>query len=167
MQIHELPGYSGEPETSDVFPLDTGTHTFKLSFADLGEAIITTATATISGAVQTVKTAIESLQSQITGLATVQTTTATLGGKTISLRKQGSVVTVYMQTITPNPAITAEGETSYTGVIPSGWRPAEQQVFPVVSSSTANSGKMMQIAFQTNGSIVFYNWATTAVGPTP
>lgn len=66
MQIHELPGYSGEPSTADVFPIDTGTHTFKLSFSDLGAAIITAATATISGTVQTVKAAIEALATRVT-----------------------------------------------------------------------------------------------------
>lgn len=76
MQIHELPGYSGEPETSDVFPLDTGTHTFKLSFADLGAAIITTATATISGVVQTVKAAIEALAGRISTLESKTTPTS-------------------------------------------------------------------------------------------
>ena len=65
MQIHELPGYSGEPETTDVFPLDTGTHTFKLPFSGLGEAVITKATATISGTVQTVKAAIEALATRM------------------------------------------------------------------------------------------------------
>lgn len=65
MQIHELPSYSGEPETTDVFPLDTGTHTFKLPFSGLGEAVITKATATISGTVQTVKAAIEALTTRM------------------------------------------------------------------------------------------------------
>lgn len=65
MQIHELPGYSGEPQTTDVFPIDTGTHTYKLPFSGLGEAVITKATATINGAVQTVKAAIEALATRV------------------------------------------------------------------------------------------------------
>lgn len=166
MQIHELPEYSGDPATNDVFPIDTGTHTFKLPFAELGEAIITTVSATISGVSQTVKAAIEALQGQITALDTVQTTTATLGGKGINLRKQGKVVTVSWATITPNPAIVAEGETTYSGVIPSGWRPATQQTFWCISNASVSSGKMMQVAFQATGNVVFYNWSTTAVGPT-
>ena len=66
MQIHELPEYSGDPATNDVFPIDTGTHTFKLPFAELGEAIITTVSATISGVSQTVKAAIEALATRMT-----------------------------------------------------------------------------------------------------
>lgn len=73
MQIHELPSYSGEPSTDDVFPLDTGTHTFKLPFADLGEAIITTVLATISGVSQTVKAAIEALGTRVEALETFNT----------------------------------------------------------------------------------------------
>lgn len=73
MQIHELPEYSGEPSTDDVFPLDTGTHTFKLPFSGLGEAIITTATATISGVVQTAKAAIEALGTRVGAIETFNT----------------------------------------------------------------------------------------------
>ena len=73
MQIHELLSYSGEPSTDDVFPLDTGTHTFKLPFADLGEAIITTVSATISGVSQTVKAAIEALATRVGTLETKTT----------------------------------------------------------------------------------------------
>lgn len=73
MQIHELPSYSGEPSSDDVFPLDTGTHTFKLPFADLGEAIITTVLATISGVSQTVKAAIEALATRVGALETFNT----------------------------------------------------------------------------------------------
>ena len=73
MQIHELPSYSGEPSTDDVFPLDTGTHTFKLPFADLGEAIITTVSATISGVSQTVKAAIEALTTRVGAIETFNT----------------------------------------------------------------------------------------------
>lgn len=68
MQIHELPEYSGDPATNDVFPIDTGTHTFKLPFAELGEAIITTVSATISGVSQTVKAAIEAVASRVSTL---------------------------------------------------------------------------------------------------
>lgn len=73
MQIHELPEYSGDPATNDVFPIDTGTHTFKLPFADLGEAIITTVSATISGVSQTVKAAIEALAARVGTLETKTT----------------------------------------------------------------------------------------------
>ena len=76
MQIHELPSYSGEPSTDDVFPLDTGTHTFKLPFADLGEAIITTVSATISGVSQTVKAAIEALAGRVSTLESKTTPTS-------------------------------------------------------------------------------------------
>lgn len=73
MQIHELPEYSGDPTTNDVFPIDTGTHTFKLPFADLGEAIITTVSATISGVSQTVKAAIEALATRVGTLEAANT----------------------------------------------------------------------------------------------
>ena len=84
MQIHELPEYSGDPATNDVFPIDTGTHTFKLPFADLGEAIITTVSATISGVSQTVKAAIEALATRMT----------TVEGKTANLSASGTATTV-------------------------------------------------------------------------
>lgn len=66
MQIHELPQHSGTPANDSDFAIDTGTNTYKLHFSALGEAIITAATATISGAVQTVKAAIEALATRMT-----------------------------------------------------------------------------------------------------
>lgn len=84
MQIHELPEYSGDPATNDVFPIDTGTHTFKLPFAELGEAIITTVSATISGVSQTVKAAIEALATRVT----------TVEGKIANLSASGTATTV-------------------------------------------------------------------------
>lgn len=84
MQIHELPGYSGDPETTDVLPIDTGTHTFKLPFAELGEAIITTVSATISGVSQTVKAAIEALAGRV----------STLEGKTEGLSRSGTTLVI-------------------------------------------------------------------------
>lgn len=83
MQIHELPEYSGDPATNDVFPIDTGTHTFKLPFAELGEAIITTVSATISGVSQTVKAAIEALATRVGTLETKTTNLETW--KTVNL----------------------------------------------------------------------------------
>ena len=183
MQIHELPEYSGDPATNDVFPIDTGTHTFKLPFAELGEAIITTVSTTISGVSQTVKAAIEALTTRMTTaetnvsdltsrVSTVETktaysqTTATLGGQSIGIRKQGRVVTVEFGSLTPNPAIAAQAETVYQNVIPSGYRPATGAIFLVMSSASAVGGNMVQVTFTTTGHVGFYNWSTGAIGPT-
>lgn len=164
MQIHELPGYSGEPETSDVFPLDTGTHTFKLSFADLGAAIITTATATISGAVQTVKAAIEALatrvttaEGKITSLENIQSTTITFLGNTgITLYKYGKVVQFQFFGQSKTELTNATEVTA--GTLPSGYRPKMRVCFDLFSSQTT---ARLQITFNTNGNIAIYNHGTT------
>lgn len=68
MQIHELPAHSGTPANESDFAIDTGTNTFKITFASLAEGIITTATAMINGVSQTVKAAIEALTGRVTTL---------------------------------------------------------------------------------------------------
>lgn len=164
MQIHELPEYSGDPATNDVFPIDTGTHTFKLPFAELGEAIITTVSATISGVSQTVKAAIEALtarvatdEGRITALETVESTTFTFLGNTgITLYKYGKVVQFqfFGQTKTE---LTAATEVT-AGTLPSGYRPKMRVCFDLFSSQTT---ARLQITFSTNGNIVIYNHGTT------
>lgn len=167
MQIHELPEYSGEPSTTDVFPLDTGTHTFKLPFVSLGEAIITTVTTTISGAVQTVKAAIEALatrmttaEGKITALETLNTVSSTnitfLGNSGITLYKYGKIVQFqfFGQTKTE---LTANTDV-VVGTLPSGYRPKMRVAFDMFSSQ---ADAKLQITFNTNGNINIYNFGTT------
>jgi hypothetical protein len=97
LQIHELPEYSGEPATNDVFPIDTGTHTFKLPFTSLGEAIITTVSATISGVAQTVKAAIEALATRVGALETKTTALETWETVNITLTPGANCSSVTLQ----------------------------------------------------------------------
>ena len=167
MQIHELPEYSGDPATNDVFPIDTGTHTFKLPFADLGEAIITTVSATISGVSQTVKAAIEALATRVTTaegkitsletLNTIQSTSITfLGNSGITIYKYGKIVQFQFYGQSKTELTNATEVTA--GILPDGYKPKMRVCFELFSGQTT---ARLQITFNTNGNIVIYNHGTT------
>ena len=184
MQIHELTEYSGDPATNDVFPIDTGTHTFKLPFAELGEAIITTVSATISGVSQTVKAAIEALnektayvancttndddlalaasqgkvlQDQVTALGAVSNTSMTFVGRSITLYKYGKVVTF---SFGGNSTMDIPARTDFNaGTLPDGYRPAVTCTNYLFNSAQA----MLQISFSNTGTVSLYNFGTTAI----
>ena len=174
MQIHELPEYSGDPATNDVFPIDTGTHTFKLPFAELGEAIITTVSATISGVSQTVKAAIEALATRMTTaegkittaegkitsletLNTIQSTSITfLGNSGTTIYKYGKIVQ-FQFFGQPKTELTSATEVT-AGTLPDGYKPKMRVCFDLFSGQTT---ARLQITFNTNGNIVIYNHGTT------
>ena len=185
MQIHELPQHSGTPTNESVFAIDTGTSSFKIPFASLGEAIIAAVTTTINGTVQTVKAAIEalagrvttaegniadltprvetleetatSLQTQITDMQTIVNTSISFLGKTTGVFRSGKVVTF---TFSDTPAVEIPARTDYVaGTLPEGFRPA----YSFISSFFNSAGIQLQVQFGANGQIRLYNFSTSSL----
>ena len=171
MQIHELPQHSGTLANESYFAIDTGTSSFKIPFASLGEAIIAAVTTTINGTVQTVKAAIEalagrvttleetatSLQTQITDMQTIVNTSISFLGKTTGVFRSGKVVTF---TFSDTPAVEIPARTDYVaGTLPEGFRPA----YSFISSFFNSAGIQLQVQFGANGQIRLYNFSASSL----